>query len=289
MNISYLTQASIGDKVADFGRALSTSVSQWSGVILATSLAGLAGIGFYRWSQSTPGPAVIDPDFEQVKKRVSQAYAYVFGGLTLTAVSAAIAHATGLSRKILENSYYIVPATVILSIGSLVATLVIDKENVKAKHVALAVFNVTMGLTLSPLGFVQRAIIAQAAFITLGIGSLLTLTAYLAPDKSFLKWEGPLMAALTSLSIAGFIARFFPNTAFAYGVDRASLYGGLLLFCGFFMSSTHRLIDEAEKQDDKQFDPINASMNLYLDTVNIFVRIVRILLENQKDKEQNKG
>jgi FtsH-binding integral membrane protein len=108
----------------------------------------------------------------------------------------------------------------------------------------------------------------------------------MAPDKRFMTWEGPLMAALTSISIASFVAFFFPGSAFAYGVDRASLYGGLLIFSGLFMASTQRLMDEAEKQSDKDFDAINSSLNVYLDGLNIFIRIVRTLLENDKSESK---
>ena len=48
MNISSLVQAnSIGDYVSNISRVLSSSVSKWSGVILATSLTALAGSGIY--------------------------------------------------------------------------------------------------------------------------------------------------------------------------------------------------------------------------------------------------
>jgi len=287
MNVSHLVQASSFSNYAGaFSRAMSTSVSQWSGVILATSCTALVGLGMYRFSQNSQQQHIgQDPDFEKVKARVSSAYLYVFGGLALTAATAVLTHASGLSRKILENSYLCVPAALLLSIGGLVTTMLTDKENIKVKHIALAVFNTGMGVMLSPLGFLPRSVVTQAAFITLGIGSLLTFTAHMAPDKQFLEWEGPLMTALTTLSIAGFVAFFFPNTAFAYGVDRASLYGGLLIFSGLFLSSTQKLVDEAEKQNDNVFDPINSSMNLYLDTLNIFVRIVRILAENQKKED----
>lgn len=286
INMNFLESSRFGNYMSDISNVLSVSVSKWSGIILTISVTTLAGLGIYRWSNSGKADNTAkDADFEQVKARMTRAYAYVFGGLAATAATAALAHATGLSRKILENSYFLIPATFVLSIGGLVTTMLTDKENVKTKHIALAVFNIGMGLSLSPLCFLQKSVLAQAALITLGLGSVLTFTAYMAPDKSFLQWEGPLMTALTTLSIASFVALFFPRTAFAYGVDRASLYGGLLIFSGFLMVSTQRLMDEAEKQNDAQFDAINSSMNIYLDTLNIFIRIVRILAENKKDEK----
>lgn len=287
MNISSsLMNAISSTQWSNFTRALNSSVSSWSGIILGTSAAALAGLGIYRWSQSGSNAQAMqndDDDFDQVKERVSRAYAYVFGGFALTAAAAIVTHVSGLSRAIFQNSYA-VAFLFSASCASLIATVFIDKENTKAKHIAWGIFNATMGMTLAPLGFLNQRIIAQAAAISLGLGGALTLTAFLAPDRRFLAWEGPLMAALTSISIASFVACFFPGSAFAYGIDRVSLYGGLLIFSGLFMSSTQRLMEKAEKQSDNEFDAINASLNIYLDGLNIFVRIVRILLENNKEE-----
>lgn len=287
MNISTLTQSSsISQYAGTFGRVLNTSLSNLSGVILATSAAGLVGLALYRFTQTPTNGQGGGYQFEKVKSRVCQTYAYVLGGLTATAVVSAVAHSIGLSRIMLENQFA-VGAAMILTCGGLVTTIVSGPESVKTRTIAYAIFNIGMGLTLSPLAFFQKTLLAQAAMITLGIGSVLTFTAYMAPDKEFLKWEGPLMGALSTISFASCIAWFFPNTAFAYGIDRVGLYGGLLIFSGLFMSSTQKIVDEAETQPNSVFDPIKSSLSLYLDTLNIFVRILRILVENQaKDKKE---
>jgi FtsH-binding integral membrane protein len=283
MNISSsLMNAISSNQWSNFARAFNSSITSWSGVILGTSALALTGLGVYRWSQSGVKEEE-EQDFGEVKERVSRAYAYVFGGFALTASAAVVCHVSGVSRAILQNAYLTIPI-VLTSCASLAATILIDKENTKAKHVAWGIFNFTMGMSLAPLGYLNQKIVAQAAAISLGLGGALTLTAFLAPDRRFLAWEGPLMAALTNISIASFVACFFPGSAFAYGVDRASLYGGLVIFSGLFMSSTQRLMEEAEKQSDKDFDPINSSLNIYLDGLNIFVRILRILLENNKEE-----
>jgi growth hormone-inducible transmembrane protein len=290
MNISNLLNVtSPGQYWSNISRYLSISLAPWSRVILATSVTSLVALGAYRWSQTNQNvhPVVPDPAFDKVQSRIKSTYAYVFGGFALTAAAAAISHISGLSRKILTNNSYILPiGFAVLTCGSLIATLTIPKENSKAQHVAWGIFNASMGLMLSPLGFINKAILAQAAFISLGVGGLLTLTAFLAPDKRFLQWEGPLMAALTTLSIASAVAIFFPSSSFAYGVDRVSLYGGLALYSGLLMSSTQRLIQEAETQSNQTFDPISSSMSIYLDSMNVFIRILRILAENDKKEEQ---
>jgi FtsH-binding integral membrane protein len=286
MNISNLLHVNSASQYwSNFSRYLSTSLAPWSRLILATSVTSLVGLGVYRWSQvnQTAHPVVSDPAFDKVQSKIKTTYAYVFGGFALTAAAAAISHISGLSRKILTNNSYILPiGFTVLTCGSLIATLTIPKENSKAKHVAWGIFNASMGLMLSPLGFLNKTILAQAAFISLGFGGLLTLAAFKATDRRFLEWQGPLMAALTTLSVASAVAIFFPGSSYAYGVDRVSLYGGLALYSGLLMSSTQRLMQEAETQSDQSFDPISSSMSIYLHSMSIFIRIVRILAENDK-------
>lgn len=284
MNISNMMNVATATQWSTVTQFLNSSMTRWSGLILATATTAAIGLGFYRWTHPQYNVDDIqDDNFDKVKGRVCHVYGYVFGGFALTAAAAAVTHMSGLSLRILQDRYLAIPLT-LGCCAALVATHLINKDNDKTKKVAWLIFNVTMGMMLSPLGFLDQRIVAQAAAISLGLGGALTLTAFLAPDRRFLEWEGPLLAALSSLSIASFVAFFFPNTAFAYGVDRASLYGGLAIFSGFLMASTQRLIGEAEKLSDALFDPINASMNIYSDMLSIFIRILRIQIENKKEE-----
>lgn len=286
MNISSFTNGISASQWSSVMRTLNTSIAPWSGVILGTSITALTALTIHQWSQSDSDSIEDGFDkvpFEKIKDKVCRAYAYVFGGFTLTAAAAVAAHMSGFSRVILNNQYLMIPIF-LGSCASLVATMTTSKENVKAKHVAWGIFNMTMGMTLSPLGYLNQKFVAQAAAISLGMGGILTTTVFLSPNKNFLEWKAPLTSALTCMTIASTAALFFPGSAFAYGVDRVSLYGGLAIFTGLFMESTQRLITEAETQSEKQFDALKSSMNIYLDGLNIFLRILRILLENQEEK-----
>lgn len=281
MSISSFTNAISANQWSTFMRTLNTSITPWSGLILGTSVTALTVLGIYHWSQPKSASDPDEKKFEKIKDKVYRAYEYVFGGFALTAATAVASHISGISRSILHNHYLTIPIF-IGSCASLVAITLIDKKDVKAKHVAWTIFNATMGMTLSPLGYLNQTIVAQAAAISLGLGGILTATVFLSPNKDFLKWEAPLMTALTSVSIASTIALLFPAGAFAYGVDRLSLYGGLAIFTGLFMASTQRLVQEAET--DEQFDAMKSSMNIYLDGLNLFIRALRVLLENQEKK-----
>ncbi len=58
------------------------------------------------------------------------------------------------------------------------------------------------------------------------------------------------------------------------------LYGGLALFGAYVLYDTNLLMNRARNSD--YFDPINESFSIYLDAINIFVRLVIILSNNKK-------
>jgi len=60
------------------------------------------------------------------------------------------------------------------------------------------------------------------------------------------------------------------------------LYGGLILFGGFLLYDTQKIIAKAEGIPQHgygiaKFDPINSSIGIYVDTMNIFIRIAQML------------
>ena len=58
------------------------------------------------------------------------------------------------------------------------------------------------------------------------------------------------------------------------------LYGGLALFGGYVLYDTQLLMARARNQVN--FDPINSSFALYMDAINIFIRLLMILSSNRK-------
>ena len=66
-----------------------------------------------------------------------------------------------------------------------------------------------------------------------------------------------------------------PGGALFSGLHAIYMYGGLVLFGGFMLYDTQRIIREAETQN--YYDPVNHSIGIYLDTINIFIRILMLL------------
>ncbi len=104
-----------------------------------------------------------------------------------------------------------------------------------------------------------------------------------APSDKFLYMGGPLALGF-GLVLASTIGTLFlpPTTALGAGLYSVAIYGGLILFGGFVLYDTQKIVRRAEMHPPAayggpKFDPINNSIGIYLDTVNIFIRIAQIL------------
>merc|ERR1712002_444980 len=139
-----------------------------------------------------------------------------------------------------------------------------------------------LGLAVAPIGALGGAIAIRAGWYTAGIvGGLSTISAC-APSDKFLSWGAPLGIGLGAVFAASIGSAFLPpTTALGMSLYSLSLYGGLILFSGFLLYDTQKIIRKAETHPTYwgavPYDPINASHRVVMDTVNIFVRMAQIL------------
>lgn len=150
-----------------------------------------------------------------------------------------------------------------------------------SKQVAWAVHSAIVGAVIAPLCFVGGPIMLRAAWYTAGVVGGLSTIAVCAPSEKFLNIGGPLAMGLGVVFASSLAGMFLPpTTALGAGLASLSLYGGLLLFSGFLLYDTQKIVKRAENTPAygaQQFDPVNNAISIYLDTINIFVRIVAIL------------
>ena len=145
---------------------------------------------------------------------------------------------------------------------------------------ALFAFTTLSGFTTSPFlnVFINSGnghLIAFALALTVGIfGALSWYVHETKEDFSFM--GGFLFSALLILVFAGFIGIFFLGT-----INRL-IYSsvGLVLFCGFVLYDTSRII---LKYDVEEY--VAATLDLYLDFLNIFADILRILFETADETD----
>lgn len=116
--------------------------------------------------------------------------------------------------------------------------------------------------------FYDSRIVLQALFITLGIFVFLTLFAC-QTKYDFTAWQPYLFGALWILIIFGFMSMFFPG-----GKTVELIYGlaGALIFSGYILVDTQMVLRQYAVEEE-----IAAAISLYLDVLNLFLAILRIL------------
>jgi protein lifeguard len=139
--------------------------------------------------------------------------------------------------------------------------------------VFLAGFTALEAYSISVItSFYESRIVLEALILTLGIFVALTLFACQS-KYDFTSWMPYLFGALWILIIFGFMAAFFPHgktIELVYGVVAA------LIFSGYILVDTQLVMRHYHVEEE-----IAAAISLYLDVINLFLAILRILNSQQ--------
>ncbi|CAG5186663.1 uncharacterized protein ALTATR162_LOCUS11662 [Alternaria atra] len=118
------------------------------------------------------------------------------------------------------------------------------------------------------VSFTDSKIVLQALFFTLGI--FIALSLFACQSKyDFTSWIPYLFGALWVVVLFGFMSMFFPKSStveLGYGVVCA------LIFSGYILVDTQMIMRHYHVEEE-----IAASISLYLDIINLFLAILRIL------------
>ncbi|MCJ1239964.1 hypothetical protein MMC14_007963 [Varicellaria rhodocarpa] len=124
------------------------------------------------------------------------------------------------------------------------------------------------------VSFYNSKIVLEALILTLGI--FLALTLFACQTKyDFTSWMPYLFGGLWALILFGFMAAFFP-----YNSTAELVYGGLaaLIFSGYIIVDTQMVMRHYHVEEE-----IAAAISLYLDIINLFLAILRILNSQQNN------
>jgi FtsH-binding integral membrane protein len=118
------------------------------------------------------------------------------------------------------------------------------------------------------VSFYQSRIVLQAVVLTAGIFIALTLFAC-QTKYDFTHWMPYLFGGLWFLIMFGFVAAFFPHSS-----TTELIYSGLgaLIFSGYILVDTQLIMRHYHVEEE-----IAAAISLYLDIINLFLAILRIL------------
>lgn len=239
-----------------------------------------------------------DADTAQTLRALSEAnlragflrkvYGLLSAQLTFTAAMVSLCMLTPVLRDSLlklakYQSGWLQLAITIPTIASLFVLNCGMKQKYPANFILLFLFTFGISLQVSyvctvyhALGYTHLVLQALAATAVIFLG-LTTYVLYSGKDFSYI--GGFLRTALWGLVVVGIGAWFFP------WLVQGLMYGfvGALTFCGYILYDTWR-IQKVFGYDDY----IAATVEIYLDVVNLFLYILKILMELNKNSKKKK-
>lgn len=262
-----------------------TAFTLGKGLVAGASALGLGALCYYGLGLSNKVGAIdraaIWP--EVVRQRIRDTYLYFGGSLVFTAASAiAISRSPAMMNLMMRNSWMAIGATMVAMIGSgMVVRSIPYQEGFGAKQLAWMVHAGIIGAVVAPITILGGPLLVRAACYTAGVVGGLSTLAVCAPSDRFLNMGGPLAMGLGVVLVSSIGSAFLPpTTVLGAGMYSVALYGGLALFGMFLLYDTQKIIHRAENHPTygvQPYDPVNNSVGIYLDTINIFMRIATIM------------
>jgi len=214
------------------------------------------------------GTTVSESSPEIRKVFVRKVYTILFCQILATCIVAGgISHSETAIFWVLEHtwSFYVPLFGTLINLG----LLYWKRHDHPLNFVLLSTFTVMEAFTLGvTVAFFDTKIVLQALLITLGI--FLGLTLFTFQSKYDFEGLGPwLFGGLMALVMTGIVGFFIP---FGKTMDLIYAVGGTLIFSGYIVYDTYMI---NAKLSPDEF--IMGAISLYLDFINLFLSILRLL------------
>lgn len=171
-----------------------------------------------------------------------------------------------------------------VALGLLIWLNFTDSREKQKRLGILGGFCVFEGLSVGPLVeqslYLDPSIVVTAFLGATAIFACFTAAALFSKKRSLLYLGGILGSALTIMLVLSFANIFIGSVTFMY----AELYIGLLIFCAYVAFDTQVIVEQSEQGDD---DYVKHALSLFLDFVQIFIRLLVILNDKEGRKKRN--
>ncbi|TIA88197.1 hypothetical protein E3P99_02719 [Wallemia hederae] len=219
-------------------------------------------------------------------KYLNETFTWLGGGLaTVTAFSVGLFRSNVTARLMAMNPWAFAGISLVGSIGSLMGLRMVAPDNKGGKTAFWFLFNAAQAATLSPLLYIAPpALMVRAGLYTAGVIGSLSYVGATSKNDTYLYLGGPLLAGCVVIAISSLIPMFRVGAGVANAASNVSLYGGLAVFGGFTLYDTQRILQKARMIEGGApipYDPLNESISLELNFINLFVRILTILMNQQ--------
>lgn len=141
-------------------------------------------------------------------------------------------------------------------------------------------YGMSLGPFLDAVSSVDPSITYVALLLSAVVFVSFTASALFSKRRSFLFLGGILCSALGVLSILSLLNIFYHSEL----ISDISLYGGLVVFCGYVLFDTQLLIERAEAGGG---DEVKDALCFFMDAVSIFIRISIIMMKNKQHSSNN--
>jgi FtsH-binding integral membrane protein len=217
---------------------------------------------------------------ERVSDSLWVTYRWMSLGLATTAVVAlAVAHSPVLLAGLLENRVLLY-ALLFGQIGLVVAfSAVAQRVSSAVAALMFLAYSAVTGITFSTLFLVYTATsIATTFFVT--AGSFAGLSVFGVVTRRDMSAIGRFsLFALLGVVLASLANMFLRSS----GLEWLITYAGVLLFAGLTAYDTQRLKDMFARGEATANLPLLGALTLYLDFINMFLFLLRILGNRRRD------
>jgi len=221
-----------------------------------------------------------------VKERINGTFGYCVGGLGVTTVAAtATLQSPALLAAVASNSMMSLFGCMALMMGSgyLCQSLKFDGKPFGAKALSYYAHMAIVGAVIAPIAAMGGAVCVRAAAATAAVMAGLATTAMVAPSNAYLKTHGPVNVGCWLMLAACAISAFSPPMgALAMNLETFIILGGLGLFSVKAFTDIQHTVAAASQPGN--FDPVNHSLHITMDAINIFIRLAIMMSGNKKKK-----
>ena len=217
---------------------------------------------------------VLNADKEQRIGFLRKVYSILSIQVTLTALICGVAISSPSLKTFIQTHIDLVPMVSIVTFMVLI-WLHVERKNYPRNFYLLGAFTVLQAISVAAICTMYDSwIVVKAAVITATVFGSLTMYTFTS-KKDYSSWGAGLFAALWIFIVMSFMhVVFFRESAIADEV-MASLGAGL--FCLFIIFDTHMIMKRLSPEEY-----IVASINLYLDIINLFLEILRIMGQERR-------
>jgi FtsH-binding integral membrane protein len=193
--------------------------------------------------------------------------------LMTTLVCGAVMSSPTLTATVKNNADFM-PMLGIMSFMVLI-WLHVQRRNYPTNFYLLGIFTLLQSLTIATVTtFYDSVIVIKAAVITGTVFMSLTMYTFNS-KKDYSSWGAALFCGLWILIVTNLVhVLFFPESPI---YEELSAAGGAGLFCLFIIYDTHLVMKKLSPEEY-----ILAAINLYLDILNLFLEILRIMGQNKR-------